>query len=206
MSTTAREAEENLSLRQRALAHLTGSTTQPAGRASPSQALAVLHALASSPETAPDALALLHELQVHQVELELQQEELRRSRDDLEAELSRRTALVDHAPVPYLTLDTTTRVVELNHAAAQLLGATRDELRGKLLTPFLAARSGRDLYTLLARVQGGGAPQRCELQLAAGPAQAPALLALASADPAGKGCLLALVALGPGPDDDAGTR
>jgi len=193
MLSSIDKAEETLNLRRRALSQLGAGTQRSLARDSPTEALAVLHTLASSPATAGDALALLHELQVHQVELDLQREELSRSRTELEAELSRQKTLVDHAPVAYLTLDATTRVHELNHAAARLLGAARDELQGGLLTRYLSARSGQALVTLLTRVAGGAEPQTCELQLAADLPQVPALLAVASPDPAGGRCLVALV-------------
>lgn len=204
MPIAVNDAEEILALRQRALSQLAGARPRAPGRPSSAAALAVLHTLASSPATAADALALLHELQVHQVELELQDEELRRSRSELEAELSRQKVLVDHAPVAYLTLDASTCVHELNHAAARLLGAKRDTLQGALLTRFLSPRSAQALITLLASVHDGAPPQACELQLAADPPPAPALLAVASADPAGGRCLLALVEAGVRSDGIAG--
>ena len=75
-------------------ANSTGSADSPDSQAfQATDALAVLHAMASSQDTAGDALALLHELQVHQVEVELQAEELRDSRTELEAALRRQTAL-----------------------------------------------------------------------------------------------------------------
>ena len=48
---------------------------------------------------------MLHELQVHQVEVDLQDEELRRSRLELETSLNRQVQLYDYAPVGYLTVD-----------------------------------------------------------------------------------------------------
>lgn len=193
MPTAVSNAEEISDLRQRALSQLVGARPQAPGRPSPAAALAVLHTLASSPTTAADALALLHELQVHQVELELQDEELRRSHSELEAELNRQRTLVDHAPVAYLTLDASSCVHELNHAAARLLGAPRDTLQGALLTRLLSSRSAQALITLLAGVHGSALPQTCELQLAADLPQMPALLAVAGPDPAGGRCLLMLV-------------
>ncbi|MDP2006863.1 MAG: PAS domain-containing protein [Rubrivivax sp.] len=195
MPPAVRDVESILDLRERALTHMRDSAPRTADRANPTRALAALHTLASSPETAGDALALLHELQLHQVELELQHEELRRSLVELESALGRQTARVDHAPVAFLTLDATTRLCELNPAAARLLGASVADLQGQPLTRFLSPRSATALFTLLARVLGGAAPQRCELHLAADHLPAPTLLALASADPLGGHCLVALVDL-----------
>ena len=55
--------------------------------------------------TAADAERLLQELEVHQIELELQNAELRESRDELEAALDRYTDLYDFAPVSYFSID-----------------------------------------------------------------------------------------------------
>ncbi len=176
MTTHANEAQASLDLRQRALSQLTAGKPPSPASASPVPALAVLYSLASAPATAADALALLHELQLHQVELEMQHEELRRARGELEASLARKSSLFDDAPMPYLTIDTTLCVQELNHAAARLLGGERDALCGERLTRFLSPHSAEVLSTLLARVEGGATPQRCELQRAAAP-EAPALQA-----------------------------
>jgi PAS domain S-box-containing protein len=156
------------SLRQRALAKLTVSTLANPKRASMSDALAVLHHLASSPSTASDALALLHELQVHQVELDLQQDELQGSRAELETALSRQTALVERAPVGYMTIDAATVLSEINLAGAHLLGAARTELMGRPLARWLSAPSADALRTLLSRAHDGQVPETCNLQLRPG--------------------------------------
>lgn len=200
MKNHASDAETSLQLRQRALSHLAGGMTRSPAEASPAPALAVLHSLASTPDTAADALAVLHELQLHQVELELQQEELVRARSELEASLGRQTALVDHAPVAYVTMDATSRLHELNLAAARLLGGERADLYGERLTRFLSPGSAAALVALLARVEPNAAPQRIELQRLPA-AEAPALLAVVSPDPAGGRCLVALVE--PGARDGA---
>ncbi len=101
MEKTSRNPNRRDALRSRAVAHLKGSEARLDG----SPALRVLYDLASSPSTAPDALALLHELQVHQVEVDLQDEELRRSRAEMESSLNRQVQLYDYAPVGCFTLD-----------------------------------------------------------------------------------------------------
>ena len=154
---------DRMSLRQRALAQLTGSATVDFKRASMSTALGVLHQLASSPSTAGDALALLHELQVHQVELEMQEEELGNSRNELEAALARQTALLDNAPAGFITLDAGTVLCEINPAGAQLLGQAPEDLLGQPLAGLLTAPSGDALVALLARANDGLVQEPCKL-------------------------------------------
>ncbi|HEX5060345.1 MAG TPA: PAS domain-containing protein [Kofleriaceae bacterium] len=71
---------------------------------------------------------LIHELEVHEVELELQNEELVEARERVEAALERYTEVFDFAPIGYVTLDARGAVREINHAGAALLGAQRTAL------------------------------------------------------------------------------
>ena len=165
MSNLIRTAQGPANLRQQAAKKLSIGSPTAGQRASQTEALAVLHQMASSPNTAADALALLHELQVHQVELDLQQEELERSRLELESALMRQTALFERAPVGYMTIQASTVLCEINLAGARLLGVARHELLGRRLTDWLAPASGNALQALLGRTQMGGPAQGCELQL-----------------------------------------
>ena len=186
-------------LRLSALSRLNGQGA-PAGAASTeSAALSVLLDLASSPSTAPKALALLHELQVHQVELEMQAEELRTSRADLEADLVRQTQLYDLAPVACFTVERNTTLCELNLAGAQLLGAERDALPGRALDSFVTPHSSQALHTLLARVAAGQRGEVCALRLTASDGSPKLVHARADADPAGPRFLVALFEMGATP-------
>jgi PAS domain S-box-containing protein len=78
-----------------------------------------------------DPRRLLHELQVHQVELELQNEELRQARDTLEEARDRYLDLYDRAPVGYLTLDEKGVIRQANLAAARMLSRERSLLKGQ---------------------------------------------------------------------------
>lgn len=145
-------------LRRRASSRLTGVPSAQSAPFAASDALAVLHDLASSPDTAADALALLHELQVHQVELELQAEDLRESRAELESMLRRQIALYDHQPVGCFTIDPELGIEELNLHGASLLGVSRDEACGQRLDAFLSAADGRRLRKLLTGAGTASAP------------------------------------------------
>ena len=186
-----------MNLRRRATARLNDRGESDGKLANASQALSVLFELASSPLTAPDALALLHELQVHQVELELQDEELRSSRAELETALSRQRELYDYAPMSYFTVDAESVMSELNLAGARLLGMEREALLGRPLDGFLSKRSSDWLHTLLARVGQGHQGEVCELELLAPSGKARAVHASASRDPAGPHFLVGLVDIGP---------
>jgi len=165
MPHSSDSADGHTGLRRRALAKLSVCTSKEHKRASTADALAALHRLASAPSTAVDAMALLHEMQVHQVELDLQQEELRSSRSELEAALIRQTALIERAPVGYMTIDAGTVVYEINLAGALLLGAARDDMLGRPLAGLLSAHSADVLQTLLARARDGLGPETRVLQL-----------------------------------------
>ena len=86
---------------------------------------------------------LIHELQVHQVELEMQNEEMRGTQEELEESRGRYKELYDFAPVGYITLDQFGLIVEANLTAATLLNVTRAALIGKHLQSFMDRGSRR---------------------------------------------------------------
>jgi len=191
MSSNSREAKGERDLRLRALTQLTGRAGSHEKQLNASGALGVLHELASSPTTAGAALTLLHELQVHQVELDLQDEELRRSRAELETALARQIQLYDFAPVAYLTVDRGTAVRELNLTAASMLGSERDLLLERSLDSFLEPRSGLALHAMLDRLTDGAPRGVCALQLAAPHGKPRNVQAYATRDPDGRHFLVA---------------
>src|ERR1700691_4976371 len=68
---------------------------------------------------------LLHELEVHRIELEMQNAELQKTRDELEVSLEKITDLYDFAPVGYFSIDESGAVLEANLKSAALLGIKR---------------------------------------------------------------------------------
>ena len=182
-------------LRARAVKRLTGTNGLHDARLKASAAFQVLHDLASSPSTASAAMALLHELQVHQVEVDLQDEELRRSRAELESTLLRQVQLYDFAPFGYLTVDKSAVLRELNLTAARMLGYARDQLLGRNLDAFLAPQSAPALEAMLTRAYQGDSTASGELQLVAGRRTPRGVHAVASCDPDGQHILIALVEL-----------
>jgi PAS domain-containing protein len=124
------------------------------------------------------------------VELELQDEELRRSRIELEATLLRQTQLYDFAPVGFFTVDRSTALRELNLTAASMLGSERDQLLGRTLDSFLTPASVHTLHTILTGLRDPGAPAQVgALQLVSGRS----VRASVNRDPDGRNFLVAFV-------------
>lgn len=85
-------------------------------------------------EVHDEVKSLIHELQVYQAELELQNHELRKLQDSLEQSRNRYYELFDSAPVGYILIDSHYTINEINSAALELLGKGREEVKGR---PFL---------------------------------------------------------------------
>jgi len=85
-----------------------------------------------------DTLQVSHELQVYQIELEMQNEELRKARDEMEAGLEKYSDLYDFAPIGYLTLDPQGIITGANLAGADLLGVGRAALVGRKFSTFVS--------------------------------------------------------------------
>ena len=114
-----------------------------------------------------EALALVHELQVHQVELELQNEELARTRREAEALRDRYADLYDFAAVGYFTLDADGGIREANLAGAVQLGVERGSLIGARFATFLHPGSRPGFAAFCDRVLARGATEACEAPFAA---------------------------------------
>jgi PAS domain S-box-containing protein len=133
---------------------------------------------------------LLHELQVHQTELEAQNEELRRTHIELDQTRARYFDLYDLAPVGYLTLSETETILEANLTAASLLGLHDKTLVGRPIRNFILAADQDIYYSHRQRLAETGLPQTCELRMSK-LGQAPFWAQLmATRDPDGAGCLV----------------
>lgn len=112
-----------------------------------------------------DAERLVHELQVHQIELEMQNDELLRAQQELEASRARYFDLYDLAPVGYFTLSEKGLIQEVNLTAAALLGVERKALVNQPLTRFIL-KEDQDIYYLHRKqLFETGAPQVCEFRM-----------------------------------------
>jgi len=108
---------------------------------------------------------LLYELKVHQIELEIQNAELSRARDELETALGKCTDLYDFAPVGYLTLDRNGTIRASNLAGSGLLGVVRSRLIGRSFSIFIAAKSRPAFTDFLEKVFTSEAKEVCEVEL-----------------------------------------
>jgi len=113
-----------------------------------------------------DARSLIHELQVHQIELEMQNEELRRAQKELEESRDRYSDLYDFAPVGYFSFDKNGLIIEVNLTGAKKLGVERNFLIKKPFSLFISPRSKDVFYLHLRQVFSTGVRQTCELKLA----------------------------------------
>jgi two-component system cell cycle sensor histidine kinase/response regulator CckA len=109
----------------------------------------------------------LHELQVHQIELEMQNEELRRTQEQLEASRARYFDLYDLAPVGYLSVSEQGLIVEANLTFAAMLQVrrARGSLLGQPLTRFILPGDQEIFYLHRKPLFETGTPQVCELRM-----------------------------------------
>jgi len=193
MSAPATVSSRQSKLRLDAEARLQEGAAPPTGGwPTGVSALTLLHKLASAPESANDALKLLHELQVHQVELDLQHEQMESTQRELAEDLARYQGLYEYAPVAYLSVGPEGDIFEGNVAGAGLLGVRQDELHGRRVDSFLGPESRPIFLALLGRLRAGGSKDACEVQFGAGNA-ARQLRIVASVTPGGGSFLMVFV-------------
>ena len=108
---------------------------------------------------------LLHELRIHQIELEMQNEELSRAQAELEASRTRYFDLYDLAPVGYFTLSEQGLILEANLAGAGLLGVGRSDLVKQPLTRFILPEDQDTYYRHRKQLFETGSPQVYDLRM-----------------------------------------
>jgi PAS domain S-box-containing protein len=121
---------------------------------------------AISEETAiGDPLVLVQELQVHQIELEMQNEELKRSKLETEGALAKYSNLYDFAPLGLFTLDKDKLILEVNLAGAKLLGMDRRHLLNRRFELFVPREDRKTLEAFCREAYSTKVKQNCELRL-----------------------------------------
>lgn len=115
------------------------------------EAMALENAAASPDASAQlcdeDMQQTIHALRVHQIELEMQNDELRRTQADLDMAQARYFDFYDLAPVGYLCLNEDDQILQANLTTAKLLGLTRSALIGKKISRFICPEE-QDAYYL----------------------------------------------------------
>ena len=111
-----------------------------------------------------DTASLMHELQVHQIELEMQNEELRKAQVIIENSNKRFSDLYDFAPVGYFTVEPEGRIKEANLTGSELLGLERAYLIGKPLPVFVHPEDKDMFYRHLISLRKG-VWETCEIRL-----------------------------------------
>jgi PAS domain S-box-containing protein len=112
-----------------------------------------------------DPQALLHELRVHQFELEMQNEELRRARREAELALQRYTEIFDFSSIGYATLHGDHVIEDVNLAASQILGRPRAVLSGTPFERLVACPDRPALEAVIGAARSSGEKKTCRLRL-----------------------------------------
>lgn len=112
-----------------------------------------------------DVKKLVHELQVHEIELEMQNEELQRAYETAETALKKYTMMYDFAPTGYFTLDHDGRICELNFSGAEMLGERRFSLINSNFKLFISEQSKSVFNNFFRNLYASYAKESCELML-----------------------------------------
>ena len=150
-----------------------GGPARPARTAKALRRLAEEVALGRAAESPEDLAAMsreevgqvLHELRVHQIELEMQNEELRRTQVELDAARARYFDLYDLAPVGYVTLSERGSILRSNLTAATMLGANRGGLARQSLSGFFIPEDADAYFLHCKKLLADGEPQSFDLRM-----------------------------------------
>jgi hypothetical protein len=112
-----------------------------------------------------DVKKLLHELQVHQIELEMQNEELRDANETAETALKKYTMLYDFSPLGHFTLEKDGSISELNFTGAEMLGDKRFKLVNSNFKLFVSEESLPVFNNFFKKVFASHTKESCELML-----------------------------------------
>ena len=116
-----------------------------------------------------DVKRLVHELQVHQIELEMQNEELIQANERAESALKKYTMMYDFAPMGYFTLDHNGMILELNFTGAELLGDRRFSLINSSFKLYVSEETLPVFNKFLNMVNLGRSKESCKVMLGSSP-------------------------------------
>jgi PAS domain-containing protein len=112
-----------------------------------------------------DVKKLMHELQVHQIELEMQNEELIKANETAETALRKYTMLYDFAPMGYFTIEPDGSICELNFTGAEMLGEKRISLVGTNFKLFISESSKPEFNKFFKKVYTSNSKESCSVKL-----------------------------------------
>jgi PAS domain-containing protein len=112
-----------------------------------------------------DVKKLMHELQVHQIELEMQNEELQKAYETAETALKKYTMFYELAPMGYFTLNSDGSISELNFSGADMLGEKRFSLLNSNFKLFVSEQSLPVFNSFFSKVHADKAKESCEVML-----------------------------------------
>jgi hypothetical protein len=112
-----------------------------------------------------DTKKLLHELQVHQIELEMQNEQLQDANETAEKALKKYTMLYDFAPMGYFTLHSDGSISDLNFTGADLLGEKRFTLVNSNFKLFISKESQKTFNDFFSKIYSSNTKESCEVKL-----------------------------------------
>ena len=114
----------------------------------------------------PDMLRLVHELEVHQIELEMQNDELQLAKEQAELATAKYVELYEFAPSGYFILTREGKIIQLNIAGSQIFGRDRSQLINHQFAFFVSDESKPVLKQFLSRVFSSNTKETCDLSLA----------------------------------------
>ncbi|MEY3884482.1 MAG: hypothetical protein RIS87_257 [Pseudomonadota bacterium] len=118
-----------------------------------------------APKSTLSADALLYELQVHQIELEMQNQQLLQGQAELAYSQKRYADLYEFAPVGYFTLSPQGSISAVNISGAELLGESRQKLLGTVFSRYISPEDGDRWYLHFRHALKTGETLRCELKI-----------------------------------------
>jgi len=166
MPTPAANPEIQMHLRHQAETRIQAGNAPGAKVATTgAEALALLLRMATDPEKGSDVVKLLHELQVHQVELDMQHEQLEQGHDELSQALDRYVERFDFAPVGYFAVDQDGKIIEGNLAGSVMFGVEQAALSGRRIDSLVTPQSRLALLALMKRLGNSNSRETCAVQI-----------------------------------------
>lgn len=149
-----------------------------------------------------EILKLIHELEIHQIELEVQNDALNLITNKAEIEAEKYTNLYDFAPCGYFTITKQDEILELNFSGATLLGKERSQLLNKRFAYFIADKSKPTFFEFLEKIFASKTTQTCEIVLSGSSKIATHVFLTGIIKGDGDQCLLTMVDISPLKDSE----